>query len=61
MPKEGIRGKVIIDRLFDLKMHKCLYCGGVPISGDNDPTKMGVLKSDWVGSADCKTGICKLG
>lgn len=60
VPKGGVRGSVIIERLWDLKMHKCRWCGGVPISGDNDPGEMGVLKSDWVRVANCPTGVCKL-
>ena len=60
VPKEGVRGSVIIDRVGDLNSHGCWYCGSVPISGDNKPEAMGVLTSNWVRNANCETRICKV-
>ena len=60
VPPRGVNGSVLVERLLDLKRHQCRVCGGVPVSGDNDPRGMGVLKADWVGVADCATGVCRL-
>ena len=57
---EGISGHVLKDRISDLAYHGCKYCGSVPISGDNDPYKAGLLTANYVEHPICD-GICSLG
>ena len=57
---QGISGNVLKDRISDLAYHGCNYCGSVPISGDNDPDKAGLLTANYVEHPICN-GICFFG
>ena len=57
---QGIKGHVLKDRISDLAYHGCEYCGSVPISGDNDPDKAGLLTANYVVHPICN-GICFFG
>lgn len=57
---DGISGLVIKKRISDLAYHGCNYCGSVPISGDNDPLKAGLLTANYVQHPLCD-GICSRG
>ena len=58
LPAQGITGQVVLKRLMDLVDHECWVCGSVPLSGDNDPEKMGILTSNYV-AGDLYTGkVC---
>ena len=54
---EGISGLVLKERLSELVYHGCSFCGSVPISGDNDPDKAGLLTANYVVHPICN-GIC---
>ena len=56
LPKE-VSGKKVIQRLYELYLHKCVICGSVPLSGDNDPKKMGILTVNYVLKGICN-GVC---
>ena len=53
----GIDTQVVLQRINDLYNHKCQACGSVPISGDNDPDKMGILMSNYIRDTVCN-GVC---
>ncbi|MCJ1258911.1 hypothetical protein MMC24_006745 [Lignoscripta atroalba] len=57
VPAAGINGSVLKTRIIDLYNHECLYCGSVPLSGDNNPVEMGILTSNYVSQAAC-IGVC---
>ena len=57
VPAEGVTGQQIIMRLSELIEHGCRKCGSVPLSGDNDPDKMGTLTGNYVRKASCN-GVC---
>ena len=57
IPKEGVTGAVLRARISDLTYHGCEYCGSVPVSGDNDARKAGILTSNYVRSPICH-GLC---
>ena len=57
VPKTGVDGGIIGQRIHDLNYHGCRRCGSVPLSGDNDPDVMGVLTVNYVTSKGCN-GIC---
>lgn len=60
IPIEGISGLVLKRRINDLAYHGCRYCGSVPVSGNNDPTKAGRLTSNYVFHPECD-GLCTPG
>lgn len=53
IPAAGINGALIKTKMKELQNHGCFACGGVPISDDNDPNKMGIFKIDFVWNANC--------
>lgn len=57
VPAEGVSGQLIVTRLRELLDHGCTECGSVPLSGDNDPNKMGLLTVNYVSRANCN-GVC---
>ena len=57
VPPTGVNGSTIKKRLGDLRDHGCRKCGSVPLSGDNDPGKMGILVSNYVTQGACD-GVC---
>lgn len=57
IPPEGVSGELVVTRLRDLLVHECNECGSVPLSGDNDPDKMGLLTVNYVSKATC-SGVC---
>ena len=57
VPAEGIGSEIILQRIDDLYNHGCQVCGSVPISGDNDPDKMGTLTSNYISGTSC-LGVC---
>jgi len=59
VPAEGVLGSVIIERMSDLAYHCHDMCGSVPLSGDNDPHKMGWLTVNYTYRKGCN-GICAL-
>ena len=58
VPHQGIPAQLVLDRLWDLVEHDCTVCGSVPLSGDNDPDKMGILTSNYVAEGAC-LGVCR--
>lgn len=56
-PAGGVDGLTLATRIGDLNSHGCWYCGSVPLSGDNDPKKMGDLKVDIASGPYCN-GVC---
>lgn len=57
VPAEGVDGYTIGRRIADLNWHGCHLCGSVPLSGDNDADKMGILTVNYVTGKGCN-GIC---
>ncbi|KAI4132524.1 MAG: hypothetical protein LQ347_002545 [Umbilicaria vellea] len=57
-PQAGVNGSLIATRIGELNRHGCWYCGSVPLSGDNDPKKMGILTVNFVKGQVCD-GVCK--
>ena len=57
VPPTGVNGSTIKKRLGDLRDHGCHICGSVPLSGDNDPAKMGILVANFVTKGSCD-GVC---
>lgn len=53
----NVNGSTIIARAGDLNSHGCWYCGSVPLSGDNKPEEMGILKANYVKDNRC-SGVC---
>ena len=58
VPPEGVTGKVLQDRIGDLVNHGCSICGSVPLSGDNDPDKMGIMTANFIKSGNFCNGLC---
>ncbi|KAI4207181.1 MAG: hypothetical protein LQ346_000675, partial [Caloplaca aetnensis] len=59
VPAAGVPGFVVKARLRDLLRHGCLFCGSVPVSGDNRRAAAGVLTSNYVLGKGCQ-GVCDL-
>ncbi|KAL8899140.1 MAG: hypothetical protein Q9207_006350, partial [Kuettlingeria erythrocarpa] len=59
VPAAGVPGFVVKARLRELVRHGCLFCGSVPVSGDNRPLAAGVLTSNYVLGKGCH-GVCDL-
>lgn len=57
VPGTGVTGDLIKRRLRDLGDHGCRVCGSVPLSGDNDPGREGILTVNYVSRLACK-GLC---
>ncbi|KAL9135413.1 MAG: hypothetical protein Q9175_003402 [Cornicularia normoerica] len=49
VPATGLNGALIKQRLQELSDHGCLVCGSVPLSGDNDPDRQGMLTVNYIG------------
>ena len=52
-------GEVIRERIGDLVNHGCQECGSVPLSGDNDEGREGILTVNWVGWTGGCNGVCE--
>ena len=52
VPRAGVSGSLVKERLNDLIVHGCSDCGSVPLSGNNNPDEMGVLTSNYVTVAE---------
>ena len=57
LPEQGTNASVIYKALEYLVDHGCTKCGSVPLSGDNDPNKVGWVTSNYVAWGVCH-GIC---
>lgn len=57
VPVNGVNGALIKLKLLELRGHECRVCGSVPLSGDNDPSREGILTVNYVGGRACK-GLC---
>ena len=57
MPGAGVSGAVVKQRVAELVAHECVYCGSVPLSGNNNPGVMGILTSNFVTGTVCN-GVC---
>lgn len=57
LPTTGVDGALIKRKLQELRGHGCRVCGSVPLSGDNDPSKEGILTVNYIGGLACK-GLC---
>lgn len=53
----GTNGKLIKQKLSELRVHGCIFCGSVPLSGNNDPNTEGILTLNYVASQTCM-GVC---
>lgn len=56
-PAEGMTGLDLATRVGELNAHGCWYCGSVPLSGDNNPGKMGILRVNIASPPYCN-GVC---
>lgn len=59
VPATGVTGDLIKRRLQDLVDHGCHVCGSVPLSGDNDPDREGILTVNYVSGLSCN-GLCPM-
>ena len=57
VPGTGADGALIKRKLQELSSHGCRVCGSVPLSGDNDSGKEGILTVNYIGGLVCK-GLC---
>ena len=57
VPVTGVNGSTIKKRLGELRDHGCRVCGSVPLSGDNNPRRMGILVANFVTRGACD-GVC---
>lgn len=57
VPGKGVVAAVVLKRLYDMLEHGCKTCGSVPLSGDNDPAKMGILTANYVFNGSCPS-VC---
>lgn len=57
VPATGVNGALLKRKLQELQQHGCLVCGSVPLSGDNDPDREGILTVNYIGGVACK-GLC---
>ena len=53
VPEDGVPMQIIIERLAMLKDFECKICGTVPLSLDDNPTRFGVLKVNYVDLPKC--------
>lgn len=58
VPETGVSGEVVRERMEDLVRHGCQECGSVPLSGDNNPHREGILTVNWVSWTDGCDGLC---
>ena len=56
-PATEVDGETIVRRVYELGVHGCGICGSVPLSGDNDAMKEGILVSNYVLKGYCN-GVC---
>lgn len=59
VPRNGVPGFVIKQRIHDLLYHGCKFCGSVPVLGDNRAKEAGLLTSNYVFAKGCQ-GVCKV-
>lgn len=55
---KGIKGDVICPLLDELVKHGCANCGSIPLSGDNNPEKSGILTANYMARPSC-LGWCQ--
>ena len=53
----GVTGVLIKRKLRELGDHGCRICGSVPLGGDNDPRRRGILTVNYISKLACK-GLC---
>ena len=57
MPATGVTGALVKKKLGELRDHGCRVCGSVPLGGDNDPKRQGILTVNYISKLACK-GLC---
>lgn len=57
VPATGVDGALIKRKLQELSSHGCRVCGSVPLSGDNDSGREGILTVNYIGGVVCR-GLC---
>ena len=57
VPTTGVTGALIKRKLQELRSHGCRVCGSVPLGGDNDPHRQGILTVNYISGKACK-GLC---
>ena len=57
IPVDGVDGTVIQLKMQQLIEHRCLGCGSVRFSYDNDPMTLGILTVNYVRKSKCE-GLC---
>lgn len=57
VPATGVTGALVKRKLGELSNHGCRVCGSVPLSGDNDPRRQGILTVNYISKLACK-GLC---
>ena len=57
VPATGVTGALVKRKLGQLRDHGCRVCGSVPLGGDNDPQRHGILTVNYISKLACK-GLC---
>ena len=57
VPATGVTGALVKSKLGELRNHGCRVCGSVPLGGDNDPQRQGILTVNYISKWACK-GLC---
>lgn len=57
VPATGVTGALVKKKLAELSDHGCRVCGSVPLGGDNDPKRQGILTVNYISKLACK-GLC---
>ena len=57
VPATGVTGALVKKKLGELRHHGCRVCGSVPLGGDNDPQRQGILTVNYISKLACK-GLC---
>ena len=57
VPATGVTGALVKRKLGELRDHGCRVCGSVPLGGDNDPRRRGILTVNYISKLACK-GLC---
>ena len=57
VPATGVTGALVKRKLRELSDHGCRVCGSVPLSGDNDPLRHGILTVNYISKLACR-GLC---
>ena len=57
VPATGVTGALVKKKLGELRDHDCRVCGSVPLGGDNDPKRQGILTVNYISKLACE-GLC---